>query len=64
MIGVMLRQLLLIMLNLTVVSIILIGIIGNVVGPNSFLNQWEKHNVYPFGRMCNSIFTGYVDTCR
>jgi len=28
------------------------------------VNAWEKANAYPYGKMCNSIFTGYVDTCR
>lgn len=25
--------------------------------------QWEKAHGYPFGRMCNSMFTGWADTC-
>ena len=28
------------------------------------VKAWEKANDYPYGKMCNSIFTGYVDTCR
>jgi hypothetical protein len=28
------------------------------------VNAWEKANDYPYGKMCNSIFTGYVDTCK
>jgi hypothetical protein len=27
------------------------------------LSQWERENGYPFGQMCNSIFTGYANTC-
>jgi hypothetical protein len=28
------------------------------------IHAWEKANAYPYGKMCNSIFTAYVDTCR
>lgn len=28
------------------------------------IHAWEKQAGYPYGRMCNSIFTAYVDTCR
>lgn len=28
------------------------------------VHAWEKANAYPYGHMCNSIFTGYVNTCR
>lgn len=28
------------------------------------VNAWEKANGYPYGKMCNSIFTAYVDTCK
>ncbi len=27
------------------------------------INQWERDHNYPYGQMCNSIFTGWVDTC-
>lgn len=27
------------------------------------LSRWEKAHKFPFGQMCNSIFTGWVDTC-
>jgi hypothetical protein len=27
------------------------------------IDAWEKAHGYPFGQMCNSIATGYVDTC-
>jgi hypothetical protein len=27
------------------------------------VSAWEKANGFPFGRMCNSVFTGFVDTC-
>lgn len=26
-------------------------------------HEWERNAGYPFGQMCNSIFTGYADTC-
>lgn len=28
------------------------------------VHEWEKDVGYPYGKMCNSIFTGFVDTCR
>jgi heme/copper-type cytochrome/quinol oxidase subunit 3 len=27
------------------------------------IHAWEKANGYPFGHMCNSVFTLYADTC-
>lgn len=27
------------------------------------VNAWERAAGYPFGKMCHSIFTAYVDTC-
>ncbi len=27
------------------------------------INAWEKAHAYPYGQMCNSVFTGYQDTC-
>lgn len=27
------------------------------------IQAWERANGYPYGRMCQSIFTAYVDTC-
>lgn len=28
------------------------------------INAWEKAHGYPYGKMCNSIFTWYKDTCQ
>lgn len=28
------------------------------------VSDWERANGYPYGKMCNSVFTLYVDTCR
>lgn len=28
------------------------------------IHAWEREAGYPFGRMCQSIFTGYANTCR
>jgi hypothetical protein len=28
------------------------------------IHAWEKARGYPYGKMCNSVFTGYVDTCN
>lgn len=28
------------------------------------IHKWERDNAYPFGKMCNSIFTLYEDTCN
>jgi len=30
----------------------------------TLISQWERSHDYPFGQMCNSVFTGYVNTCR
>ena len=27
------------------------------------INAWEKNAGYPYGKMCNSVFTLYQDTC-
>jgi hypothetical protein len=27
------------------------------------IHAWERDNDYPFGKMCHSVFTGFVDTC-
>jgi hypothetical protein len=27
------------------------------------VREWEAKHNYPYGRMCNSFFTGYADTC-
>jgi len=27
------------------------------------IGQWERAHGYPFGQMCNSVFTGWVNTC-
>jgi hypothetical protein len=27
------------------------------------ISAWERRNGYPYGRMCDSIFTGFEDTC-
>jgi hypothetical protein len=27
------------------------------------INGWEHDHNYPYGRMCNSVFTGWSDTC-
>lgn len=32
----------------------------NLVGS---IHKWEQANDFPYGRMCNSIFTLYEDTC-
>lgn len=28
------------------------------------INKWEREAGYPYGKMCNSVFTGYVNTCK
>lgn len=28
-----------------------------------WVHQWEREQGFPYGKMCHSIFTGYVDTC-
>ncbi len=30
------------------------------IGP---IHQWERANNYPYGKVCNSVFTGWQDTC-
>jgi hypothetical protein len=54
-------------LSWTGISVALIAFIGVVswaiiVGLIA-IKTWEKANNYPFGFMCKSVFTGYVDTC-
>lgn len=46
-------------------------IIGTVIGTliTALVNvprihAWERANGYPYGHMCDSIFTGFVNTCR
>ena len=39
-----------------------IGLIA-LLAASAQIGQWEKANGYPFGQMCNSVFTGWVDTC-
>lgn len=34
---------------------------GCLAGPP--IARWERANGFPFGQMCNSVFTGFVDTC-
>ena len=44
-------------------SLAMVSLVGlSVAVPR--INAWEKANAYPYGKMCNSIFTGYADTCR
>ena len=28
------------------------------------INHWEKANAFPYGKMCQSVFTGWQNTCR
>lgn len=48
---------------LTVAAHILAGAIMSLTHGVPAIDAWEKANGYPYGKMCNSIFTGYVDTC-
>lgn len=48
------------------VSVMIALTIGALVGLMnvSRIHAWEQANGYPFGKMCNSVFTLYVDTCN
>lgn len=41
---------------------ICLAICGLISVPS--IHAWERQAGYPYGKMCNSVFTGYVDTCR
>jgi hypothetical protein len=28
------------------------------------VNRWEREANYPYGKMCRSVFTAFVDTCK
>ena len=51
------------MKTLTAVFIILaIALAGLMSVPQ--IHAWEKANNFPYGKICNSIFTAYENTCR
>jgi hypothetical protein len=40
--------------------------IGTIIGllvSSAYINRWEHKHDYPFGRMCNSVFTLWEDAC-
>lgn len=43
--------------------LVIVEIVGFVLILSPQVNQWERANGYPYGQMCNSIFTGYINTC-
>ena len=47
---------------LACVIVVLAALSGLAMVPA--IDRWERQAGYPYGKMCNSIFTGYVDTCR
>lgn len=49
--------------NVIIVGTFLLGIGVILLVSLPIINKWEKANNYPYGLMCHSIFTGYVDTC-
>lgn len=46
-----------------VCAAILFGIIAIGFAIIPTIHEWERANDYPYGKMCNSAFTFYVDTC-
>lgn len=48
----------------TVFAYLLVIAITLSLIPASFeISRWEQHHKFPFGKMCNSIFTLWEDTC-
>jgi hypothetical protein len=51
---------------ITTTALVLLTLAAPVVGllyVVPAVNAWELANNYPYGKMCNSIFTANVDTC-
>jgi hypothetical protein len=46
-----------------VVGLVVIGL-AVLAASLPTIHAWEKAHGYPYGKMCNSVFTGYVDTCN
>ena len=44
----------------TVAFVLTILTLFNIAGE---INHWERRHSYPYGKMCNSVFSGGVDTC-
>lgn len=43
-------------------SLLFLGLFGAVsILPK--VHSWEQKNHYPYGKMCDSVFTMYKDTC-
>ena len=47
----------------TLVLSILTLVVSTAIVAAVNMPTWERAHGYPFGQMCNSVFTGYVDTC-
>ena len=51
-------------MKLALNTIAILGAFAVMIIAGDKIGQWEQANGYPFGQMCNSVFTGWVDTCR
>jgi hypothetical protein len=49
-------------LAILALNLVLLAMIGIASLPT--IHTWERNAGYPWGKMCNSAFTFYVDTCR
>jgi hypothetical protein len=48
---------------IVLLSLITISLSGLILGVPR-INAWEAANNYPYGHMCDSVFTGFVNTCN
>lgn len=46
-----------------VCAVLVFGIVAIMAAMLPHIHAWEKANDYPYGKICNSAFTFYVDTC-
>ena len=49
---------------ISVLSLIVAGLLAFLLFALPAVNAWERNAGYPYGQMCNSVFTLYVDTCK
>lgn len=43
--------------------VVTLGLIVALFATLPAIHRWEREAGYPYGKMCNSVFTLYVDTC-
>ncbi len=47
----------------TILALAWTAVVAVLLGAQPAINAWERSRGYPYGRMCDSIFTGFEDTC-